>query len=390
MGDRQSSKPQAPNARIVGISAGVVDPLRTKGGLDVIGTYTEALFARVAEFGVVAKRVDSFHFDGYRLSVPRHADLRAALPMPIAVSLGALARTRTPGVRTIERAVDLYHATDYMVPRLSRTPVVATVYDAIPIARPEWANQRLRSLKNWLLGQSVGNADRVIAISEAAREEVITHYRIKFDRTRVVPLGIDESWFEPIDVETLAGTLARRKLKPGYFLSVGTLQPRKNIGMLLDAYEGLPSALRDERQLVIVGKYGWNAEELRQRLEQARPDGRCIWLRYVPREELPHIYAGAGVFVLPSLAEGFGLPMLEALASGIPAIASDLPSLNEVGDGYVLYVRPNDKSSLMEAMAGVDALSVDESHRTMRRQRAQEYTWRICAERTVGVYDELW
>ena len=85
---------------------------------------------------------------------------------------------------------------------------------------------------------------------------------------------------------------------------------------LLDAYEALPQAIRRKRQLVIVGKYGWNAESLRRRLEDTRPQNRCVWLDYVPREELYQLYAGAGTFVFPSLAEGFGLPILEALAKG--------------------------------------------------------------------------
>ncbi len=102
----------------------------------------------------------------------------------------------------------------------------------------------------------------------------------------------------------------------------------------------------EERQLVIVGKYGWNAETLRRRLEDARPQNRCVWLDYVPREELYQLYAGAGTFVFPSLAEGFGLPILEALAKGLPIIASDLPVLRELGADLVAYVDARDTNAL--------------------------------------------
>jgi len=377
-------------SRNIGISTGVVDPRRARGGLDGIGTYTEALLAHVERPGLAVKRVDTPHVSGHQLTLPRHADIRLPIPLPIAVALGAVAHARTPGCSRLERAVDLYHSTDYMVPRLRRTPVVATVYDAIPLVHPQWANQRLRRFKNWLLTQSVRNADRVIAISESGREEVVSSYGIRAERTRVIPLGIDGEWFESVDERAMQGTLVRRKLEPGYFLFVGTLQPRKNVEALLDAYEALPQAIRRKRQLVVVGKYGWNAEILRQRLEDARPQNRCVWLDYVPREELYQLYAGAGTFVFPSFAEGFGLPILEALAKGLPIIASDLPVLRDLGAHLAVYVDAHDTKALTDAMATTAQASVDEAERAKRRAHAMPYTWRACAERTVGVYRELW
>jgi alpha-1,3-rhamnosyl/mannosyltransferase len=375
---------------IVGISGGVVDPIRSKEGLDGIGTYTEALFAHLAEAGVATKRVDQPHLRSYARAIARTTDLHFTLPLPIAISIGAVAHTKTPGVSDVERAIDLYHSTDYMVPRLRRIPVVATVYDAIPLARPEWTNPRLRGLKNWLLRQSVRNADRVIAISEAAREEVIAHYAVAPERTRVIPLGVDASWCGSLNAQTTAQVLKKRKLERGYFLFVGTLQPRKNIGMLLDAYERLPPKGRADRQLVIVGKYGWNARDVRMRLERTQSLGRCVWLNHVPRDELRHLYAGAGAFVFPSLAEGFGLPVLEALASGLPTIGSDLPALREVGGTWVTYVRPNDASALAEGMAEIGSRGSGADDPAGRRAHAAQYTWPVCAARTVGVYRELW
>ena len=379
-----------PDSHVVGISSGVVDPHRTRGGLDGIGTYTEALLTHLDRSSLKAKRVDAPHLSAHGLTLPRHADIRLAMPLSVTISLGAISRSTTPGCGRLERAVDLYHSTDYMVPRLRRTPVVATVYDAIPIAHPQWANQRLRSFKNWLLKQSVSNADRVIAISEAARDEVISNYGIRAERTRVVPLGIDDAWFDPVDERVMTNTLTRRKLERGYFLFVGTLQPRKNVEALLDAYEALPQEIRRERQLVIVGKYGWNAETLRQRLENARPLNRCMWLEYVPRDELHQLYAGAGAFVFPSLAEGFGLPILEALSKGLPIIASDLPVLRELGAHHATYVDATRREHVTAAMAAIAALGSSEADRAKRRAHARPYTWGACAERTLNVYRELW
>jgi len=379
-----------PGPRAVGISSGVVDPRRAHGGLDGIGTYTEALLAHLERPGLAVKRVDTTHVSGRGLAFPRHADVRLPIPLPITIALGAVAHARTPGCGGLERAVDLYHSTDYMAPRLRRTPVVATVYDAIPIIHPQWANQRLRGFKNWLLAQSVRNADRVIAISEAGRDEVVSSYRVPVERVRVIPLGIDAAWFEPVDEHAMQRMLLRRQLEAGYFLFVGTLQPRKNVEALLDAYEALPQTIRRRQQLVIVGKYGWNADALRRRLEDARPQNRCVWLDYVPREEIYQIYAGAGTFVFPSLAEGFGLPMLEALAKGLPIIASDLPVLRDLGAHLVTYVDARDTKALTDAMASLPQASADGAERAKRIAHAMPYTWRACAERTVAVYRELW
>jgi glycosyltransferase involved in cell wall biosynthesis len=376
---------------IVGISTDVIDAIGPKGGLDGIGIYTEALFGHLAKSGVTPKSVASPRPGRINHAKARRPDLTFDLPLPVAISFGALAHVRTFGSARVESAIDLYHATNYMVPRLARTPVVATVYDAIPLAQPQWANQRLRGLKNWLLRNSVRNADRVIAISEAGREEIISHYRVARERTRVIPLGIDEEWFSPQDADVTAQILKKRNLDRGYFLFVGTLQPRKNIGMLLDAYERLPAKLRAERQLVIVGKYGWNAEDVRARLEGGLSSGRCVWLNYVPRDELRHIYAAAGAFVFPSLAEGFGLPVLEALASGLPVIASDLPALREVGGAHALYVRPEDSTALTDAMMAVGAVDpAANGHDERRRAHAAHFSWSVCAARTVDVYRELW
>ena len=164
----------------------------------------------------------------------------------------------------------------------------------------------------------------------------------------------------------MQSTLLRRGLEAGYFLFVGTLQPRKNVEVLLDAYEALPQTIRRRRQLVIVGKYGWNVDTLRRRLEDARSQNRCVWLDYVPREEFYHLYAGAGTFVFPSLAEGFGLPILEALARGLPIIASDLPVLRDLGAHLVTYVNARDTDALTDAMARFAQTSADEAERAKR------------------------
>ena len=376
-------------ALVVGLSGNVVAPEFTGGRLDGIGTYTLALESELRALGVDVRRVLAPKWSGSRFIVPGDASLRFAMPQPISIAINLMAGARGVGARDVERAVDIYHATDYMAPPLARRPVVATLFDAISLRNPEWASPHWRSLKNMLMRGASQTADRVIAISHAAAVEVIEHFGVRPERVRVVPLGVDSSLFSPRAPAAVSSTLGRLGLRHGYFLFVGTLQPRKNVIGLLQAYASLPESIRRTRQLVIAGKVGWRAEELREQLLRGRADNRCVWLDYVAPGDLPPLYAGARALVLPSLAEGFGLPILEALAVGVPVIASDLPALRESGGRVTTYVPAGDPAALSEAMRAMHELVETSGAAHERREHARGFSWRACAERTLAVYREL-
>jgi alpha-1,3-rhamnosyl/mannosyltransferase len=178
-------------------------------------------------------------------------------------------------------------------------------------------------------------------------------------------------------------------LRRGYFLFVGTLQPRKNIERILDAYLGLPPHMRKERQLVIAGRAGWRCDELLARVRGARERGeQVLWLDYVCGENaLRQLYTGAGAFVFPSLHEGFGIPVLEAFASGVPVVTSNTTSLPEVSQGAAVEVDPLSVDAIREAMSSLvrdDALRkrcIDAG-----RARASQLTWKRTVENTAAVY----
>jgi len=354
--------------------------------MDGIGVYTAALEKALRQLGIDVRRVGARA--GPNLRPAAGADVRFGLPLAATIAFSALSGLPTPFAGRVARAVDLYHSTDYRVPRLAAIPVVATLYDAIPLAHPEWANARLRQVKNWLLRAAARNADRVIAISHAAAHEVRCHYKVSDDRIRVVHLGVDEGWFDPTGAcdEVIVRDLG---LQPGYVLFVGTLQPRKDVATLLGAYDALPRDVRDSRQLVIVGKYGWGAEPLRLELEARRPQGRVVWLRYLPLDRLRAVYRAAGAFAFPSLAEGFGLPVLEALASGVPVAASDIPAVREVAQTSAAYCRPGDRESLAEAILAALSAPRGAVADGVRREAARGFDWATCARGTLAVYREL-
>ena len=380
---------QTPQKRIVvGLSSDVLEAHDAGTRPDGIGVYTRELELALSGLDIDVRRVGATRLHAPRVR-PHDAPLSFPVPLRYMAAAASALRWRIPLPSDIARAIDVYHATDYVVPRLAQKPVVATLYDAIPLAHPEWANPRLRRLKNWLLRRMAQGADRVIAISVAGAEELVEHYRIPQDRIRVVPLGVNEQWFEAPPPDVVESVLDRFRLRRGFVLHVGTLQPRKNVDALVSAYERLPRSVRDARQLVLVGKYGWATPSLRARLEAAKPQGRIVWVDYVERDALRALYHAAGMFVFPSLAEGFGLPILEAFACGLPVIASELPALREVAGPDAIWVDPRRADVIADAIAALHAAGSDTARAARNRERARRFGWRHCAERTLDVYREL-
>ena len=373
----------------VGISSNVLESGATAGRLDGIGIYTRELETALIARGIDVRRIGAPMRQGTTFVQAAHAAISFPLPMAYLTAASTALRIPLPFAGAVERAIDIYHATDYLVPKLARTPVVATLYDAIPLTNPEWANPRLRTMKNWLLTHCAQAADAVIAISNAAVADLVEHYRIPRARIRVIQLGVDLRWFERPPDEHVAATLQAHGLARGYFLHVGTLQPRKNLDALVTAYERLPESVQTRRQLVLVGKYGWGVPRLRDRLLSKRAAGRVVWLDYVPRDVLQSLYYGAGAFVFPSLAEGFGLPVMEALAVGLPVVASDLPALVEIADGHATFVEPASSEALGDALEQIDSADEHCDAIESRRDHARTFTWARCASETHGLYQQL-
>jgi glycosyltransferase involved in cell wall biosynthesis len=376
-------------APIVGVSTNVLDTGVGDDRIDGIGVYTSELVRGLAREGAQVRRIGMPVLRGLGVERPRNADLILPIPAPFAVAASCIAGVAHLGGGTLASKIDVYHSTDYVIPTLRRIPVVATLYDAIPFARPEWTNPRFRRLKNWVLRESAARADCILAISHSAVPELCEHYRIPVERIRVVPLGLSSEWFEPVPEESIARVLDAYGLQRGYFLFVGSLQPRKNVAALLAAYDRLPRAIRDDRQLVIAGKYGWSVPDLRVELQRRRSAGACMWMDYVPAAELRALYAGAGALVFPSLAEGFGFPVVEALATGTPVIASDLPCLRELGGEQVTFVPPGDTEALCAAMGMVTNGGSDRAGRSERQARARRFPWSATIRGTLDVYRKL-
>ncbi|AOK58422.1 glycosyltransferase family 1 protein [Burkholderia ubonensis] len=360
------------------------------GGVDGIGSYTRelgrALLARggvdlvPAGFGAVAGD-DVFPRARPPVNLGRHE---------VATVLGAV----TPWTAIDEKAlraehVDVFHATDHLIPKLSTTPVVATLMDAIPLSHPEWRTIRLAALRRWLLRRSGTWADHVITISDYSKQEIVEHFGIAPERISVVPLGVHPRFFERIDRADRDEVLKRLGLPAQFFLCVGTLQPRKNLERVLDAHASLPADLRRDIPLVIVGRAGWGCEHLVARL-RAEGDGSVRWLQYLPDHDVRALMQSASALVFASLCEGFGLPVVEAFASGLPVVASNTTSVPEVAGDAAILVDPSSIGEIAEGMRTIigqpgkaDAL------RAAGLTRARELNWPACAEKTLAVYETI-
>jgi glycosyltransferase involved in cell wall biosynthesis len=366
----------------VGLGTTMIEPGLTGGRLDGIGVYTRALLRFLPEAGCAVRPY----------AWPRLGSDAAAIsvgqPLPQSFEAASLVELLTPRAHRVHMPADLFHVTDYRVVRMD-CPVVATLHDALPIKYPEWCNPRLRGLKNWMQRKAAQKADHVIALSHFAIDELVECFGVDERRVSVVPCGVDDEWLDAPDPQAVAATLAANGLRPGYFLFVGTLQPRKNIGRLVDAYLALPAPVRAERQLVIVGAPGWRCEALVRQVQAAAQAGeQVVWLnRLHDVEQLRHVYAGAGVFVFPSLYEGFGIPLLEAFASKVPVVASNTSSVPEVSAGAALEVDPLDTGALGDAMlALVREPALRERCIAAGRARAEQLTWHATARQTAAVY----
>ena len=310
--------------------------------------------------------------------------VKAVIPRSYEVARWQQQRIFTRGVR--ERAITLYHDPNF-IPFSFDGPVVITVHDLSLLKYPETHPQdRLRAIGR-LLPKAVECADAVIVVSDFVRREVIATLDVNPGKVFTVPNGVGHE-FQPLSRTETEPVLRRYGLThQGYILTVGTLEPRKNLIRLVRAYRLLPAALQHHYPLVVAGMKGWHYESIEQALAGLVKSGQVRLPGYLPASDLPAMYAGAAVMVYPSLYEGFGLPPLEAMASGVPVVTSNRSSLPEVVADAGILVEPEDEAAIAES---IRTLLDDEheAHKLIQRglKRARQFTWERCAQETVAVY----
>lgn len=286
-----------------------------------------------------------------------------------------------------QRTVDLYHEPS-LWPLEFDGPTVMTLHDLTHVHYPQTQpRDRLAEIER-LVGSGVERAKRILTDSEFVAEEVRRHFGLAHERVVVAPLGHDAARFRPRPEADVRPCLQQLGLGAGqYLLCVGTLEPRKNLQMALEAHGRLPDALRSRYPLVIAGMPGWRSRPLDEVLRKATANGNVRLLGYLSDDELAQVFAGAGLLLFPSLYEGFGLPVLEAMASGVPVVLARSSALPEVAGEAGTYVEPGDVPGLSESIVQLlEDRSLWQQKSDLGLRQAQAFSWERCAEITAATY----
>ena len=285
---------------------------------------------------------------------------------------------------------DVFLTLTHYIPRFSPIPTIVSVMDLSFLHFPQTFKKKdLYKLSEWTK-YSVKKAKRVITISQSSKDDIIKAYKVLPEKIKVIHLGLKEVLGiknEVLSMEDLAGKF---NIKNNYILFVGTLQPGKNIARLIEAYSFLPEKLKGEYELVIVGKKGWLYEDILKAPEKYKVSERVLFLDYVLDADLPLFYINAKVFVLPSLYEGFGLPILEAMRYDCPVITSNISSLPEAGGDSALYFDPENVNDIKDKM---EAVLTDEKLREKMiekgRAHYKKFTWEKAARQVLETIEEV-
>ena len=361
-----------------------------------IGNYIVHLGAALAASG----DVDAWSFYGYRWRheppcVPASGARRGNtqrmrnLVKPLVPFKRELrhAQQRLLFARGVRRnAIGLYHEPNY-IPIRYDVPVVTTIHDLSWLRYPEThPADRIRWLER-AMPRALARAAAILVDSEFIRQEVLTTFGIDPARVHTAYLGVSPAFRPRSDVETRATLNALGLVHGEYVLAVGTIEPRKNVKHVLEAYARLPEAMRKRHPLVIAGAKGWRAADLESTLRILVEQGLIRFLGHVSGDDLPMLYAGAAAFVFASIYEGFGLPPLEAMASGVPVLAAERASLPEVTGDAALKLdpaRPDDTAVKLASLLDDQSIHDDFARRGL--ERAAAFTWDACADTTLRVY----
>ena len=287
--------------------------------------------------------------------------------------------------------VDVLHV-QFTAPPFCPCPVVVSIHDLSFEHLPQTFNRRSRTQLRLTVRHSARRAARILSLSEHTRHDIIETYGVKPQRVTAIPLAAPEHFGPISDNRELQRVRHNYGIDRDYILSVGSIQPRKNLARLVRAYASLrgDGSADTLPKLVLVGKCAWLYDETLRALDETNVKDAVVLTGYVPERDLPALYSGALCFVYPSYFEGFGLPPLEAMKCGSPVVVGNRTSLPEVVGDAALAVDPFD----VDAIAGAIRRLVNDS--ALRRElsikgqeRANEFTWRETAKKTLAVYKEV-
>jgi glycosyltransferase involved in cell wall biosynthesis len=294
----------------------------------------------------------------------------------------------------IRERIDLLHSPYWTNPAWSPWPTVVTIHDVIQFVLPQYRWRKISRLYFALVSRTARQAQAIIAVSECSKQDIMRVLRVPADRIHVIGNAVDESCHPVRDAWHLAAMRDRYQIGPRYVLYFGGFDLRKNVPGVIRAYARLPRALRDEFQLVIAGRYRNLGHPLfpdpRPVVREMGLEGRVVFTGQVREQDKAPMYSGATMFAFPSLYEGFGMPVLEAMACGTPVLTSNSSALPEVAGDAGLLVDPRSEDAISEGMGQL--LSDPRRREELARrglERARLFTWPQVAEQTLRVYHKV-
>ncbi len=300
---------------------------------------------------------------------------RLSLPVPVDLLTGR---------------VDVFHSPNFVLAPVWRGAKVLTVHDLAFLLRPECADSRLRDYLEKTVPRSVARSDFILADSENTKDDLICLLGVRPAKVEVVPGGVDTNFAPVRDQEVLRQMRERVSGGAPFILSVGVIEPRKNLVRLIEAFEMLKARVDLPHKLVLAGKRGWLSDPIYERAQSSPLASEILFPGYVPDTDLPALYSAADIFAFPSLYEGFGLPPLEAMACGTPVVVSNSSSLPEVVGNAALSVEAESTEELADAMVRL----FEDSELRARSvaaglEQARRFTWPAAAEKMLAVYRRL-
>jgi len=311
-----------------------------------------------------------------------------------------VSRVKTPSPRFIRyweqfyfsnplslKGIDIFH-NPFSAPLVfAHSKMIVTLHDISPILYPEKHTFYSRAYWNFIWNFGLRRVDAIITDSVSSKNDIIDHFGVKEDKVFVIPLSCNQKFSEELSQDFVSSILNKYKINKPYILFVGTIEPRKNIQTLLKAFNLLMGTEYRNHSLVIVGRKGWLYEEIFKMVKDLQIEESVIFTGQVAEDDLPAIYQGASIFVYPSLYEGFGLPPLEAMCSGIPVIVSNTSSLLEVVGDAAITVDPLDVESIVRSI--VKVLSDFQLRKNLVQKgkfRCSQFTLEKMVSSTLDVY----